>query len=120
MPHPPPPLPRTITTFLLTINFSFYRLTKELLDTHGIPLQQAIAVLRQYLPKHAILVGQNIAKDVEWLGLQEGRDFQQLMDLTGLYRIWNPKYNSYSVFGQDHLAKVLLNWDTSDAHDAVG
>jgi RNA exonuclease 4 len=97
-----------------------YRLTKELLDTQGIPLQQAIAVLRQYLPKQAILVGQNIAKDVEWLGLQEGRDFQQLMDLTGLYRIWNPKYSSYSVFGQDHLAKVLLNWDTSDAHDAVG
>lgn len=43
------------------------------------------------------------------------------MDLTGLFRVWNPQYRSYSVFGQDHLAKVLLNWDTSvGGHDAGG
>lgn len=96
------------------------RLTKEILDGHGMPLQQALLLLRQCLPPYAILVGQNIAKDVQWLGLVEGRDFRQLMDLTGLYRIWNPKYNTYSVFGQDHLAKVLLQWETGGAHDAVG
>lgn len=44
-----------------------------------------------------------------------------MMDLTGLFRVWNPQYKSYSVFGQDHLAKVLLNWDTSvGGHDAGG
>ena len=43
-----------------------------------------------------------------------------MVDLTGIYRIWNPKYNSYSVFSQDHLAKVLLGWDTAGAaHNAV-
>ena len=43
------------------------------------------------------------------------------MDLTGLFRIWNPRYGTWSVFGQDHLAKVLLGWDTAGAsHDAVG
>lgn len=31
---------------------------------------------------------------------------QSLVDLTGLFRIWNPRYNTWSVFGQDHLAKV--------------
>jgi hypothetical protein len=42
-----------------------------------------------------------------------------MMDLTGLFRVWNPQYKSWSVFGQDHLAKVLLNWDTSaGGHDA--
>jgi hypothetical protein len=95
------------------------RLTKELLNTHGIPLPQAIAYLRQCLPPQAILVGQNIAKDVEWLGLKEGRDFAQLMDLTGLFRIWNPKFNSFSVFSQDHLARICLNWDVGTGHDAV-
>ena len=45
---------------------------------------------------------------------------QSLVDLTGLYRVWSPKYKSWSVFGQDHLARVLLDWDTSGAsHDAV-
>jgi RNA exonuclease 4 len=41
------------------------------------------------------------------------------MDLTGLFRVWNPTYKSFSVFGQDHLAKVLLNMDFG-THNAVG
>ena len=47
-----------------------------MIDHSGMALQEAIAILRQYLPKYAILVGQNIGKDVEWLGLKEGVDFQ--------------------------------------------
>ena len=46
------------------------RLTKDMLETQGVPLQQALAVVRQQLPPNAILVGQNISKDVEWLGLR--------------------------------------------------
>lgn len=42
-------------------------LNKELLDSNGIPLADAMAQLRARLPKNAILVGQNIGKDVEWL-----------------------------------------------------
>jgi hypothetical protein len=83
------------------------------------PLGQAVGYLRQCLPVNAVLVGQNIAKDCEWLNLREGRDYKQLVDLAGLYRIWNPKFKTYSVFNQDHLAKVLLNWDTSVGHNAV-
>lgn len=96
------------------------RLTKEVLDEHGISLEQAVQYVRQCLPTNAVLVGQNIGKDIQWLQLQEGRDFTQMMDLTGLFRVWNPKFNSYSVFGQDHLAKVFLNWEVGDMHDAVG
>jgi hypothetical protein len=54
-------------------------LTKEVLDQHGIPFEQAIAQLKQALPKTAILVGQNIGQDVAWLGLREGVDFAGLM-----------------------------------------
>lgn len=46
------------------------RLTKELLDQRGLGLQEAVGRLRRVLPPSAILVGQNIAKDVEWLGLK--------------------------------------------------
>lgn len=45
---------------------------------------------------------------------------QSMVDLAGLYRVWNPKFNSYSVFGQDHVAKLLLSWNVADGHDAVG
>jgi hypothetical protein len=95
-------------------------LTRDILEQRGMPLQAAVDLLKQHLPKHAILVGQNIAKDVDWLGLKDGEDFGQLMDLTGLFRIYNERYKSYSVFSQDHLAKVLLAWDVSGNHDAVG
>ena len=46
---------------------------------------------------------------------------QSLVDLAGLYRIWNPKFKTASVYSQDHLAKVLLGWNAQNApHDAVG
>ena len=86
-------------------------LSKELIDERGVLLADAVQQLKACLPNTAILVGQNILMDVQWLGLKEGVDYASCMDLAGLYRIWNTKYNSFSVYGQDHLAKVLLGWD---------
>jgi RNA exonuclease 4 len=53
-------------------------LTEAHLAQHGVPLADAMATLRSRLPPSAVLVGQNIAKDVEWLGLTEGRDYAQV------------------------------------------
>lgn len=39
-------------------------------------LSQALQMLRQALPSHAVLVGQGIGQDVQWLNLREGSDFQ--------------------------------------------
>lgn len=42
-----------------------------------------------------------------------------MVDLMGLYRVWNTRYNSWSIFGQDHLARVLLGWEAvHEPHDA--
>lgn len=135
-------------------------LTPALLAQHGMPLAQAVGMLCQALPPTAILVGQNISKDVQWLGLREGQHFQevgwaggegaagggragigrmggcggngghswvtlrhrftlrppntntpntkQMMDLTGLFRVWNPQYKSWSVFGQVRRGREVL------------
>ena len=95
------------------------RLTAEKL-ADAAPLAEAVAALRRALPKGCILVGQNVSKDVQWLGLREGEDFQGMIDLTGLFRVWNDRYRSYSVFGQDHLAGVLLGMNVGPgiAHNA--
>ena len=98
-------------------------LTEEMINTHGMPLEAALEILRRALPKNATLVGQSIGKDVAWLSLKEGEDFAGLIDLAGLYRVWNPKFKSWSMFGQDHMYKVLLPAiaPPDDApHDAVG
>lgn len=96
-------------------------LTKEMLDTHGLPLAQAMKHLRDYLPPYAILVGQNIGKDVHWLSLREGIDFESMVDLAGLYKFWNAQFNSWSIFSLDHMARIVLGLDSHGApHNAVG
>lgn len=71
------------------------------------------------LPPQAVLVGQNIRQDVQWLGFEQGRDYSGMMDLQGLYRVWNPQFKSYSMWGQDQLAKVLLQWPKEEGHNAA-
>jgi predicted NBD/HSP70 family sugar kinase len=88
-------------------------LSAALLEQHGMPLAQALATLRAALPRDAVLVGQNIRADVQWLGLKEGTDFAGMLDLAGLWRVFNAQYSSWSVFGQDHLARVLLGVDAA-------
>jgi len=95
-------------------------ITKELLEQYGIPLEEAVKALKANLPTNSILVGQSIGQDVTWLGLKEGVDFAGLQDLAGLYRVWNPQFKSWSVFGQDQVAKVLLQWGSDPAgHNAL-
>ena len=96
-------------------------LTQERLDAHGVPLEQAMVTLRQHLPKNAVLVGQNILKDVEWLGLKEGVDYGSMVDLVALLRVWNVQFRSYTCMSQDHYASVWLGFTRTehDSHDAV-
>ena len=71
------------------------------------------------MPKNAILVGQNIGKDVEWLGLKEGEDFAAMIDLAALLRVWNERYGSFTYFGLAHAAKCWLGVREEEMHNAV-
>eukprot|EP00955_Chlamydomonas_euryale_P041922 352159-Chlamydomonas_euryale.AAC.19 len=71
-----PPVPVVSYLYPLT------GLTHELLEQYGLPLEQALAILRANLPKNAVIVGQNIRKDIEWLGLKESVDYGSLVDLV--------------------------------------
>ena len=42
---------------------------------NGLQLATAVELLRRHLPRNAVLVGQGIGGDVQWLGLKEGQDF---------------------------------------------
>ena len=110
-----PPPGATVHSYLTPLT----GLTAEIIDAHGVTLAEAVASVRAALPKHAVLVGQNIAKDVQWLGLIEGQDFQGMVDLAGVWRVWNPRFNTWSVFGQDHLVRVLLGAEFGAQHNAA-
>lgn len=98
-------------------------LTKEKVDQHGIPEEEALALVRRTLPSNAVLVGMNILKDVEWLGLEQGKDFHAMVDLSALFRVWNAEKNSFTYFGLDHVSLTWLDVVRGTAnggtHDAM-
>jgi hypothetical protein len=49
---------------------------------------EALALLRAHLPPNAILVGQSILKDVQWLQLAEGVDYFSLIGMEKTNRIF--------------------------------
>ena len=94
-------------------------LTENIIEEHGQSFADALVTLRSHLPPNAILVGQNIKKDVEWLQLVEGLDFASMIDLAALFRVWNHERQQYTNFSQDHAAKVWLQIPDRERHDAV-
>jgi DNA polymerase III epsilon subunit-like protein len=86
----------------------------------GVSLADAVAQVRKVLPKNAVLVGQNILKDVSWLNLSEGVDFAGMWDLAGLWRVFNSKFGTYSMFSLSHEARVLLaGYRQPEPHDGL-
>ena len=54
----------------------YFRLTPDLIHTQGVSFQHGVQLLKSLLPPTAVLIGQNIGQDVQWLQLKEGKDFQ--------------------------------------------
>eukprot|EP00597_Dinobryon_sp_UTEXLB2267_P001970 CAMPEP_0170074726 /NCGR_PEP_ID=MMETSP0019_2-20121128/11976_1 /TAXON_ID=98059 /ORGANISM="Dinobryon sp., Strain UTEXLB2267" /LENGTH=271 /DNA_ID=CAMNT_0010285209 /DNA_START=545 /DNA_END=1360 /DNA_ORIENTATION=+ len=94
-------------------------LTKEVLEQYGLPMAEAMANLRAHLPPNAVLVGQSILRDVEWLQLAAEVDYASLIDLSGLFRVWNPARGQYTNFSQDHCAKVWIGIENRPQHNAL-
>lgn len=44
---------------------------------------------------------------------------QGMRDLQGLYQVQHPKFKSPTRFGLAHLARVLLDYQSGEPHDAA-
>lgn len=87
---------------------------------HGISLDEAVAELKQLIPKDATLVGQNIDSDVFWMQLTRGVDFADVVDIGEIFKGFNAQYGNYSYHSLQHEARVLLREQPPlGAHDAV-
>jgi hypothetical protein len=62
-------------------------LTQEMcLGPDAKSLEDAVAVVKGLLPENAVLVGQAIDHDEEWLGLVAGKDFGRAVDISEIFR----------------------------------
>lgn len=88
-------------------------LSKEWLDKYGYELEKAITIIKSELPKNAVLIGQNINMDLQWLGLKQGVDFRCFIDLRDLWRSWSDTYNTFTHYSLAHQAKCILNYSAA-------
>ena len=77
-------------------------------------IKSAIELLKQYLPKEAILVGQKIGHDIEWMRLTKGTDFQDSVDISEVFKGWNSKYQHMTYHSLLHEAQHVLKISTID------
>jgi len=54
-------------------------------------LEEIVAMVREKLPENGVLVGQSILHDIEWLGLEQGKDFRDYIDISVIFRQRVPK-----------------------------
>lgn len=78
-------------------------------------LSEVVATLKSLLPSSAVLVGQGIKHDVDWLSLQQGVDFREIVDIAEMFRLRKPRRESdppqYRHFSLRHTCVVLLGED---------
>jgi len=82
----------------------------------GVSEEEVREAFKRVIPPSAVLVGQNILKDVQWLRLEEGADFSSMLDLAGLFATRHPQFKSLTFFSLAHEAKALLALDQAEMH----
>ena len=85
-------------------------LTLEDIKTRGAELTEVLAAVRAELGSDVVLVGQNVQSDVDWLGLRPGIDFMHLVDLSEVFKVWNPRFSRWDRFGLAQEAYGLLGF----------
>ena len=55
-------------------------------------LSEVSKVIKSKIPRNAVLVGQKVCHDIEWLGLTKGADFADYVDISEVFCSYNPKF----------------------------
>lgn len=73
-----------------------------------------VQIIREHLPRDSIIVGQGVGRDLAWLGLTQGVDYNSIVDLSDEIKYYNPRYGNYSVFSLKHAVSCVLNQDIQE------
>jgi hypothetical protein len=65
-----------------------------------------------------LIVGHSIQKDIQWLQLVQGIDFHSFLNLSDLFRVWNPSRGIFTNFSLDHCASVWMSLENRPHHQA--
>ncbi len=75
-----------------------------------------IAQVKALLGPDVILVGQGLVNDIEWLCLEEGRDYGGIEELAEMFKRYSSFYGSYTFYSLRHEANTLLSEGNIDCN----
>ena len=64
--------------------------------------------VKALLGPDVVLVGQGVASDINWLQLEEGTDYDSVVDLAQMFKMYNSRYGNYSYYSLSHEANTLI------------
>ncbi len=73
--------------FISYLTYCFITFVDEALDT-----------LKSLIPPTAVLIGPNIIKDLDFLGLVPNQDYSEAIDLSELFGVFDPSRNCFVKF----------------------
>ena len=74
-------------------------------------LEEAKQQLKKILPSSALLVGQSIKHDIDWLGLVEKKDFASNFDVSTFFRAMIPQTKRVVTFSLRHEVLYLSGFE---------
>jgi len=80
----------------------------------SVPIVNYLTPLTGISEGHMALVGQGVGRDLAWLGLTQGVDYDSIVDLSDEIKYYNPRYGNYSVFSLKHAVSCVLNQDIQE------
>ena len=74
----------------------------------GERLGDVLKEVKALLGPDVVLVGQGVKNDIKWLQLEQGKDYDSVVDLAQLFKVYNSKYGNYSYYSLSHEANTLI------------
>ena len=78
-------------------------------DLRGAPsYEEVVREVKALLGRDAVLVGQSVKSDIEWMKLEQGKDYSSTVELGDLFKTYNSRCNNYWYFTLAHEANQLI------------
>lgn len=71
-------------------------------------MSTVIENVKSCLGPAVVLIGQNIQSDINWLGLEKGKDFKDYVELADMFATRHPRYGDNFKCSLKHKADVLI------------
>ena len=75
----------------------------------GERLSDVLRDVKSVLGPDVVLVGQRVKIDIKWLQLEEGKDYDSIIDLAEIFKVYSHRYSDYTYYSLSHISNTLIS-----------